>query len=300
MIMNRITLLLELLLLQACIAQLARPDKINIGCLQKPHIVDLIFSQKSPDNRLTTNIGYRKLDFETENQEEATQRRSYMYVYAENAPNRIILSDELFDHYSYDYGTPIVGYWIKTPWSLLKKCKNVNSVAELLVLYATYYQSRLNLPALKVDKYQSLVRSPELNNIWYDYEYFNLPQNQVEYEIGRVLRKVIEPTMPQRVIDNIVFRIKECKFKANIFRFGSPFKFMKTMYSQSFRILLVACHDPKNIQILAFNSKKTGFYITPDTTRTEKLIVKKVLKVWLQNYFINMFASQPQADQSEL
>lgn len=295
---KRLKLILVLLIsLETCLADLAKPDTISMACLQQPHIIDLIFSQKSPDNKLTSNIGYRKLDLGIENQGKATEKKSYMYIYEDYAPNKIVLSDELFDHYSLDYGPPTTGYWIKTPWSLLKKCKGVKSISELISLYASHYYKKMYLSLLQVEKFQALVRTPELNNAWYDYEYFTVPHNQVEYEVGRVLRSIIDFNMPQRMIDTIVIRIKECKYKANIFRFSSPHKIMKNMYSQSFKILLISCQDPKNIQVLAFNTKKSGFYINPDTTRTEKALIKKVIEVWLQTYFINMF-STPSAGMS--
>jgi hypothetical protein len=278
----------------ACyVAQLTRPDPLGVGCLEPPQQINLVFSQKSPDDRLTTNIGFRTLNLNMARKRPPKKKRHYMYVYGENARNTVIYSNDLFDPISYSFGPSIVGNWIRTPYELIKKSREVKTISELIGKYSEHYYKTLTINQDKIEKFQSLVKSPELSDAWYNYEYFLLPHTQIEYELSRVMRAIIDQEMSEKAIETAVRRVKECTQKGQIFRFGSPSLTTKYAYSYSFKILMVTCEDIKNIQILAFHSRKTGFYSEPDSSRAEKRLVKKIVNIWLQNFFINMFSAPP-------
>lgn len=283
------------LLILGCLIVVARfdmlvPPKDIETCITAPQKIVEIYTGdfKAKPKR---NIGFRAIVAHKPKPPKITDKRNHVFVFEDNAPNKLNYVDDLYDHYSNDYGPPLTGTYIKTPWKLIAKFHKAKSVSDLINLYQKFYQKSLIFSPYELEKYISLVRNPEPNNSWYDYEYFLFSSNQVDYEVGRVIRSVIDPDIPQRTIDTISLRIKECKFGGLIARFRTPRPRLKVIYSVSFKVLFISCHQPKNIQILAFHAKKTGFYRHPETSRLEKRTVYKSAHQWLQTFFINMFAA---------
>lgn len=279
------------LLVVACCTTLRPPQvQVTADCLRSAQQIQEI-QIGQPRAKLTTNIGYRVIVPERPRPPKITDKRSHAFVFEDHAPNKLFYVDDLYDHYSNDYGPGLTGTYIKTPWRLIAKYHKAKSVSDLISLYAKHYRKALVFQTHELEKYISLVRSPEPNNAWYDYEYFLFTNSQLDYEVGRVLRSVIDPDLPERTVDTLALRIKECKFGGLLARFRTPRPRLKTLYSVSFKILIISCHQPKNIQVLAFHVKKTGFFRHPETSRVEKRAVYRASYKWLQTFFINMFAA---------
>lgn len=202
------------------------------------------------------------------------------------------------------YGPKKSNSMMDVPSNLSTALKSSRNISDVINQYSETQKDYLTISEEEFKFFNSAVELRDSKEAKSRYLSLSLQPGDVHDILKQNIPRFFDRSIPYTVIDHLHRQVLDCKNSAVFQQFSTPsgLFYSKKFFKREFKVLIAACPDSTNIQLLLHHSYKFAYFRNPTVSTRLKDKAKDILERWLAGTLISRFAypSKPTTREEDL